>query len=139
MMKLASFKGTRPGIAGLFSIGCRWWLGGPYTHTELVFSDGWAGTSRSVEGGVVLHKITYPDDEWDLIEIDGDESLARAWFALHAGAKFDYLGLAGFVLSRGTHEGQRWFCSEAVAASLGFPEPFRFDPCTLPNIFKRVK
>ena len=111
MMKLASFKGTRPGIAGLFSIGCRWWLGGPYTHTELVFSDGWAGIPQR-RGRVVLHKITYPADEWDLIEIDGDESPARAWFALHAGAKFDYLGWPiGFVLSRGTHEGQRWFCS----------------------------
>ena len=139
MMKLASFKGTRPGIAGLFSIGCRFWLGGPYTHTEIVFSDGWAGTSRAVEGGVVLHKITYPADEWDLIEIDGDEAYARKWFEDHAGAKFDYFGLLGFVWRRKDGQQTRWFCSESISDALGFPEPFRFDPCTLPNIFKRVK
>ena len=26
---------------------------------------------------------------------------------------------------------RKWFCSEAVAAMLGFPEPWRFDPMTL--------
>jgi len=138
-MKLASYKGTRPGLAGLFSIACRWWLGGDYTHTELIFSDGVAGTSRSPEGGVVLHKITYPADEWDLIEIDGDEAYARKWFEDHVGAKFDVIGLLGFIWRRRDGQQTRWFCSEAVAASLGFPEPFRFDPCTLPNVFKRVK
>jgi hypothetical protein len=138
-MKLASFKGTRPGIAGLFSIACRYWLGGPYTHTELVFSDGWAGTSRAVEGGVVLHKIDYPADEWDLIEIDGDESYSRKWFEDHAGSKFDLVGLLGFVWRRKDGQQTRWFCSEAVADSLRFPEPFRFDPCTLPNVFRRGK
>jgi hypothetical protein len=133
-MKLASFKGIRPGLAGLFSIGCKWWLGGPYTHTELIFSDGWAGTSRATEGGVVLHKIDYSASDWDIVEIEGDEANARAWYEAHRGAKFDYLGLIGFVWSRGTNVNQRWFCSESVAAALGFDQPYRFDPCSLPVV-----
>lgn len=138
-MKLASFKGIRPGLTGLFSIGCKFWLGGPYTHTELVFSDGWAGTSRGTEGGVVLHKIDYPASDWDIIEIDGDEAYARKWFEDHAGSKFDYFGLLGFIWRPGEGQQTRWFCSESVAESLRFPEAFRFDPCALPNIFKRGK
>ena len=50
----------------------------------------------------------------------------------------DYLGLAGFVLSRPERMRAALVLLPAVAASLGFPEPFRFDPCTLPNVFKRV-
>ena len=138
-MKLASFKGIRPGVAGLFSIACKWWLNGPYTHTELIFSDGVSGTSRESEGGVVLRTIDYPPEDWDLIEIDGDEEYARKWYENHVGSKFDRLGLLGFVWRRKDGQQTRWFCSESVAEALQFPEAFRLDPCTLPNIFKRGK
>lgn len=138
-MKLACFKGTRPGIAGLFSISVRWWLGGPYSHTELVFSDGYSGSSSWLDGGVRLKLIDFDQSKWDFYEIKGDEQAAMHWFLTHQGEGFDLLGLIGFVWSRGTHRRRKWFCSEAVAASLGVPEPFRFDPCTLPNVFKRAK
>ena len=138
-MKLASFKGVRPGVAGLFSIGCKWWLNGPYTHTELIFSDGWAGTSRATEGGVVLHKIDYPPEDWDIIEIDGDEAYARKWFEDHVGAKFDYFGLLGFVWRPEEGQQTRWFCVESIGDSLKFPEAFRYECNSFRNIFKRGK
>jgi hypothetical protein len=47
------------------------------------------------------------------------------------GDRYDVLGLLGFVWRRQTGTQSKWFCSEAVAAMLGFPEPWRFDPMTL--------
>jgi hypothetical protein len=138
-MILASFKGNRSGLAALFSIVVRWWLGGRYSHTELIFSDGLAGSSSAQDGGVRLKRITFDPDRWDFIEVDGDEAKARQWFEDHAGQGFDYLGLLGFVWRRSTQVKARFFCSESVAAALGFDEPHRMDPCTLPTIFKRVK
>ena len=137
-MKLASYKGTRPGLAGLFNIAVRWWLGGKYSHTELVFSDGVSASSSWLDGGVRYRLITFDPAKWDLIEIDGDEQAARQWFKDHAGDGFDIVGLFGFVWRRSTQNRARWFCSESVAASLGFLEPHRFDPCSLPCVFKRV-
>lgn len=135
-MILASYKGTRPGIAGLFSIAVRWWLGGDYSHTELIFSDGVSGSSRHPDGGVFLKEVEYDREEWYFIQIDGDELAARAWFEKHEGEDFDFLGLLGFVWTRGLNRRRRWFCSEAVAAALGFQEPHRFDPCSLHAILK---
>lgn len=137
-MKLASYKGTRPGLAGLFNRAVRWWLGGKYSHTELVFSDGVSASSSWLDGGVRYRLITFDPAKWDLIEIDGDEQAARQWFKDHGGDSFDIVGLFGFVWRRSTHNRARWFCSESVAASLGFPDPYRFDPCSLPCVFKRV-
>lgn len=136
-MRLALFKGTRPGLAGVFSIACRWWLGGPYTHAELIFSDGMAGTSRSAEGGVVLRRIEFDPKDWDFIEIVGDEEAARHWFEVHQGEGFDLLGLLGFVWRRDIHRPPRWFCSEAIGAALGIAQPWRFDPNQLPIILEQ--
>ena len=43
----------------------------------------------------------------------------------------DVLGNLHFVLSAVGDDKDRWFCSEAVAAALGMPNPERFDPGTL--------
>jgi hypothetical protein len=136
-MILASYKGIRPGLTGLFSRAVRWWLGGEYSHTELIFSDGIAGSSRHPDGGVTLRVVEFKAGEWDLLHIDGDERAARQWFEEHEGEDFDFLGLLGFVWTRGLNSRRRWFCSEAVAASLGFSEPHRLDPCSLHAILKR--
>ena len=130
-MILASYKCNRPGIRGLFNIMTRWWLGGPYSHTELIFSDGISGSSSWLDGGVRLKKIDYTSGKWDFKTIDGDEKAARQWFEDHAGQPFDLLGLLGFVWRRGTESRGKWFCSESVAAALQFHDPHRFDPCSL--------
>lgn len=131
-MILASYKSNRPGIKGLFNRVTRWWLGGKYSHTELIFSDGVSGSSSWLDGGVRLKVITFNPDHWDFIKINGDERAARQWFAEHSGQPFDLLGLLGFVWRRNTETRGKWFCSESVAAALQFHEPYRFDPCSLP-------
>lgn len=137
-MQIASFKGTHPGIRGLFNIACRWWLSGPYSHSVLIFSDGMCGTSTLLDGGVQLTAMAF-DDQWDVIDIEGDEPKARQWFSDHIGQPYDLLGLFGFVWRRGEHERGRSFCTESCAAALGFPQPWRFDPCLFPLVFKAAK
>jgi hypothetical protein len=131
-MNLASYKSNRPGLRGLFNMAVRWWLGGKYSHTEIIFSDGMCGSSSWLDGGVRLKRIDIKADHWDITPINGDEKSARHWFEIHQGQGFDLLGLLGFVWRRNTEHRGRWFCSEACAAALGFSEPHRFDPCSLP-------
>jgi hypothetical protein len=114
-MKLALYKGrTR-----LFNRAVCWWLRSNYSHAEIVFSDGMCGSASHTDGGVRLKLIDLTPDKWDVFEIKGDEVAARNWFNVHAGQKYDVLGLLGFVWRRGTQDGNKWFCFEACGASLG--------------------
>lgn len=60
-----------------------------------------------------------------------DEEEARAFFEKREGLGYDYFGLFGFVWRPHNGISRRWFCSEAVAAALGIPDPWRFCPNTL--------
>ena len=139
-MKLASYKGTRPGFPGLFNVATRAWLHGPYSHTELVFSDGMCASSSFLDGGVRFKRIDLDPAKWDLVDCPGDEAYARAWFKKHDGEPFDVLGLIGFVGPRGLQNQWKWFCSESIGAALQIPQPWRLDTCVLPIVVQqRVK
>lgn len=130
-MRLAFYRGRPKGLAGLFDALVRWWTRGAYSHVELVLGDGTCWSSSSRDGGVRAKAIDLASGNWDLVAITGDEAAAQAWFAAHAGAGYDYLGLFGFVWRPGTGDNRRWFCSEAIAAALGYRDPWRFCPNTL--------
>lgn len=131
-MQAAFYKGTRPGIAGIYNRLVRWWTKSPYSHVELVLSSGRAWSASFDDGGVRFKKIDFDSAKWDLVELPGHlEQSAEAWFDAHIGAGYDLLGNLQFVLSPVPHSEQRWFCSEAVAAALGLPDPWRFAPGTL--------
>jgi len=127
-MKLAFYKGTRPGLSGVMNRIIRWWTHSPYSHCEVVFSDGACGSASFEDGGVRLKTIEMSPDKWDLIEIDGDEVSARNWFMIHYGQGYDVLGLFGFIWRRGINNRAKWFCSEACAASLHITDSEQFTP-----------
>lgn len=132
-MKLASYKGTRSGYRGLFNRAVRFWFDSPYSHTEIVFSDGMWGSS---EGwlGVRLKKIEPDEAKWDFKPLYGfEEEVVRARFESKIGCKFDYLGLFGQVWMRGIHSVERLFCSEVCVYSLGFEEPHKWNPDSTPK------
>lgn len=132
MLRAAFYRGTRPGIPGVYNYAVRAWTRSPYSHVELVFSDGMAGSSSFADGGVRFKQIDFDPAHWDFIELPGHlEAAARVWFELHKGDKYDLLGNLHFVLAPVGDDKDRWFCSEAVAASLRIPYPSRFDPGTL--------
>jgi hypothetical protein len=125
----AFYKGTRPGVAGIYNRLVRWWDNGAYSHCELIFSDGIAASASFMDGGVRFKKIDFDSERWDFITLMvSSESLAREWFTNHEGAKYDLVGNIRFALDFLPDNKLKWFCSEAVAASLGKAEPWRLGP-----------
>lgn len=143
-MQLALYKGTRPGLAGLFNRVVRWWTNGPYSHCEIVLQalDGsqmLCASSSNTDGGVRFKAIDLDPERWDLIALPAENATAVIrWFDAHLGEGYDFIGLAGFVLRRSDGSKRRWFCSEACAAALGLDEPWRFCPNTLAALARGV-
>lgn len=136
-MLIAFYKGTRPGLAGLYSRAVRWWTKGKYSHVEVIFTDGLAASASFLDGGVRFKAIKFDDGKWDFVNVpDRLEPAARKWFKRHSGQGYDVLGNVHFIISLVSGEKRKWFCSEAVAAALGFIEPWRFEPNTLAAVLK---
>lgn len=133
-MKIAFYKGTLRGRYGWFSRLARWADQGRYSHCEVVFSDGLCASASWYDGGVRFKKIAFNSINWDIVELNFTpeaEAKVRAWFQRHEGRPYDLRGSLG-VVCRPFGQGRRgWFCSEAVAAAIGFKEPWRFSPNTL--------
>ena len=141
-MKATFYKGTRPGLQGIYSRAVRFIDRGAYSHCELVFSDGMSGSASYIDGGVRLKRIDYDEDHWDVIDLRADsaaEQYARDWFESNVGAPYDLAGNVRFVLPFLPDSEAGWFCSEAMAAALRLKEPWRFGPnglaALLPSIY----
>jgi len=127
--KAAFYKGTRPGMAGIYNRLVRWIGRGPYSHCELIFSDGLAASASWMDGGVRFKRIEFDPEHWDFIGLDPDkESTARLWFAEHDGQGYDLMGNLRFLCGIVRESTDRWYCNEALGASLGMPDPWRLEP-----------
>ncbi len=136
-MRAAFYKGTRPGLAGVYNRLVRWWTRSPYSHVELILTGGWCGSASFMDGGVKLRVIDFDPARWDFIDLPAPlEPAALAWFDEHRDEKYDVLGNLHFIVRRVAHDQQRWFCSEAIAAALGMHDPWRYDPATLAGALK---
>lgn len=130
-MHVAFYKGRER----LFNRAVSGYLRGPYSHCELVLwtDNGWSycASSSFMDGGVRTKRIQLNPAHWDLVPVVASQTRALVWVRAHEGDGYDLLGLAGFVWRPFTGEKCKWVCSEAVAAMLGFPDPWRFDPMVL--------
>jgi len=139
-LQAAFYKDTRPGLAGIYSRVVRWWTKSPYSHVELVVSTGRAWSSSFEDGGVRSKLIDFDPARWDLVDLPPAlEHAAIAWFEAHRGAGYDLVGNLQFVLAPIPHSRKRWFCSEAVAAALGIPDPWRYSPGALASALTLLK
>ena len=131
-LQVAFYKGrTR-----LFNRLVSWWLNGPYSHAELILdtdADGYAACASSsfLDGGVRLKYMRLDPEHWDIVDVQGDKATAWAWLKEHDGDQYDTFGLLGLVWRRGKGSPDKVWCTESVAAMLGYDEPWRFDPMTL--------
>lgn len=89
----------------------------PYTHVEMVMSDGMWFTSSHFEKGVVGRKYE-PEGVWEYVDVEADEEVARHYLEALVGMPYDYLGVARFVFPGVPHSHDRWFCSELTACTL---------------------
>ena len=91
-----------------------WWTWGPYSHCELVFSDGEAFSASPRDGGTRFKAIEFVPERWDFIEVEvRDENELREWCKTQDGRKYDWLGILGFIFSiRRLDDKDKWYCSE---------------------------
>lgn len=136
-MKVAFYKDRTQFLDSLIA----WWTRGPYSHIELVFErDGktLCASSSPRDGGVRIKEIELDPNRWDVIEIQGyDEQKAIKWFSSRVGAKYDFVGLFGFVVSPLPEDRLKYFCSEAIAYALGYADGWRFSPNSLYAVLSR--
>ena len=129
MMRAAFYKSVRPGLQGIYSRGVRLVDRGPYSHCELIFSDGLSASASYIDKGVRLKRIDYDPAHWDILDLPGfDEAAARTWCGSRVGHGYDLLGNLRFSFGGVQDDDGKWFCSEALMAALGFAEPWRFGP-----------
>jgi hypothetical protein len=127
--RAAFYKGTRPGLAGLYNRLIRWWDNGKYSHCELIFSDGQAASASFLDGGVRFKQIDFDPARWDFVNLQANlEDEARQWFTKHEGSGYDLVGNLRFALDFLPDNKNKWFCSEALAAAIGIFEPWRLGP-----------
>lgn len=139
-MKIALYKSTHTGTAGIYNRLVRWWDHGLYSHCEIIFSDGKSASSSYLDKGVRFKDIVYDPSRWDFFEIpDSYEADARIWFNDHLGQGYDLAGNARFALGFLNLPDDKWFCSESIAAALGMHEPWRMSPNGLAALFKSIK
>jgi hypothetical protein len=137
--KVAFYKVNHTGIQGIYSRGVRLWTKTPYSHCELIFSDGMAASASFMDHGVRFKAIEFDPAKWDFIDLpDYLEAKARQWFKDHEGQPYDLLGNLHFVIGVVGDDKNKWFCSEAVAAALGIDKAWRYDPGDLYPILKRI-
>lgn len=136
-MYAAFYKGTRPGWQGIYSRLVRWWGRGPYSHVELVFAGDIAASASFIDGGVRLKQIQFDPDHWDFIDLpDALEDDARRWFVDRIGEKYDIAGNIRFIFPPMRDGRRKWFCSEAIAAALKIPDPWRYEPNVLASTLR---
>lgn len=105
------------------------------SHVEAIlteYPDGTVdiGSSVAMDGGVRVKRTTLNPAEWRIVDVpEWDAVLARKWFEQHAGEPYDWRGAIASMLP-GHRKSGRWFCNEAVGASVGVIEPHTFTPCT---------
>jgi len=131
-MKVAFFKGTKSGLAGIYNRIVRFVTNSKYSHCELVFSEGLCASASYMDGGVRFKEIHFEEGKWDFIELpEGLEVFASNWFIKHQGQKYDLLGNLTFIWFGIRQDKSKWFCSEAIAASLGITDSWRYTPALL--------
>lgn len=138
--RIAFFKGTRPGIEGVYNRLGRLLDHGPYSHAELVFSDGMSGSASYMDGGVRIKYIGYSSvGNWDFVPLhERYELAARVWFMQHHGQPYDLMGNVNAMFGFVPHSVDRWFCSEAIAEALGLVESWRYKPNGLAAVLKEL-
>lgn len=132
---VALYKGTQPGLWGIYNRLGRYLDGGKYSHAELCIG-GLSYSSSLEDGGVRVKTIGYSSvGSWDFVAIPDPKNVLAAgalkWFNEHMNQPYDILGNIHFALGFVKSSSDKWFCSESVAASLGFHEAYRYGPSGL--------
>jgi len=123
------------GRARFYNRAYSWFLYGPNSHVELVLDEEGGlcqcGSSSLMDDGVRVKWMKLNPANWDFVTVDADYVKAAKWFRDHRGEEHDLWGLLGCIWRRLSGKKTKWSSGAAIAAALGFPDPWRFDPMSL--------
>ena len=136
-MKIAFYKGRKR----LFNRLVSWWTRGPYSHAELVFSDGICASSSFMDKGVRFKQIELTPENWDILPLPTcfDEAKSRKWFEWNQGKQFDTFGMFGIALPFLKQSPGKYFCIESILTSLGFIGGWRIEPNACYTLIQRLQ
>lgn len=116
-MQIAYYKAD----GTLFDKAIRIWTGGPYSHVEIIFSDGMWFSSSPRDGGCRFKHIA-KDAKWDYQYINispSDEDKVRAFCEKQNHKKYDWVWIfLTQLIPLNIQERNKWGCSEIVVAAL---------------------
>lgn len=103
------------------------------THCEAIlkeYIDGFVDIASASlrDGGVRTKHVKLTKGDWFIVDVPHwDAGEALLWFSEHNGKPYDLRGALATVLPW-RQKKDRWFCNEAVGASVGLAEPHIFGP-----------
>lgn len=118
-----------------------WWQRSDFSHCVVVLrqvGDVYEVAESTLFGGVHTSVHALPEQDWEIYRVPGDHDMAVFWLAQHMGDRYGLLGLLGFLFRRIKGPANQWWCSKAVAAMLGFADPWRYDVATLRDVCRRI-
>jgi len=143
---LASYKSTQDGFKGLLNRFIRWATKSQYSHTEVCIGNPFESavdclSAVSPEGGVRIKSIHMNPNKWDILPMPGvTEADVRAFYAEHAGKKYDFIGCVRTMLPWvGREHPDHFFCSEVAASIWRHAEPWRMYPGVMHSTLERGK
>jgi len=94
-----------------------------YSHSEIVFDDGWWFSSSARDGGPRKKRIEPKPGHWDFVPLpfsDAETAEIRAWCEqrVSEGHKYDFKGVLAFVVPFFTPSNADDFCSEFVTLAI---------------------
>lgn len=104
------------------------------THVEAILQENADGTvniasSSLREGGVrIKQNVKLDPTHWIVVETVYSAETAHQWFLDHLGQKYDALGAFATCMPFQWSQKDRWFCNQAVGASIGLKSPETFGP-----------
>ena len=99
-------------------IALRTW--GPYSHVELMFSDGMCFSSSPRDGGTRFKKIQIDPVHWTALDFPTDkEDCIRKWCEKQVGKPYDWLGILGLAIDAPIIDDNKiWYCSKVCTAAI---------------------
>jgi len=92
-----------------------------YSHVELKFDNHVCYSASQYENTVRAKVIKANEPEWHTFGLNvsyEEKEDVKRWLRKRLGAKYDYLGILGFIFSNVKDSGSRWFCSELCCEAL---------------------
>lgn len=119
------------------------WTFGPYSHCELMFSDGMCFSASWRDDAVRFKKIHLIPNRWDIVELpttEEQERQIREWCEgqVNENGNYDWWGIVQFVIPFIRQKNEDWYCSEVCIAGLKSQGVVNYSNYNSPNHFYRL-